>query len=156
MELRGNQPSQTRRSLFGPVMETSVQSDWCCLYLYSISQSLKCPIIVWVRWNEGMVVMGRQPTPTAALSARLCSIQEHWLHLHCGQTLNLCYVRPCTFLLEDNRRIVVTVAGVTRSVCRTTGVGGHLVWVCVCVCVSIQLYVFICLSLCLHSSWLPH
>lgn len=108
-------------------METSVQSYWRCLYLYSMSPSLESPIIVWVRWNEGMVVMGRRPATTAALLARLCSIQEQWLHLHCGQTLNLCYVRPSTFLLEDNRRIVVTVAAVTRSVCRRTGVGESLV-----------------------------
>ncbi len=46
VELSGNQPSKTCRSLFGPVMETSVQSYWCCLYLYSMSQTLKSPIIV--------------------------------------------------------------------------------------------------------------
>lgn len=39
------------------------------------------------------------------LSVRLCSFQEHWLHVHCGQTLNLCYVDPSAFLLKDNSRL---------------------------------------------------
>lgn len=116
-----------------------------------MSPSLKSPIIVWVRWNEGMVVMGRRPITTVALSVRLCSIQEHWLHLRCGQTLNLCYVCPSTFLLEDNRRIAVTVAGVTRSVYRRTRVGGLSVHVFVCEkesnVVCIQLRVFFCPSM---------
>lgn len=76
-----------------------------------MSLRLKSPITVWVRQNEGMVVMGGRPKTTSVLSTLLCSIQERWLHLHCGQTLHLCYVRPSTFLLEDNRRIVVPVAG---------------------------------------------
>lgn len=75
------------------------------------------------------------------LSAHLCSFQEHWLHVHCGQTLNLCYVDPSTFLLKDNRRIAVTVAGVTLS---ARGQGLEGVWCvsgsdsCLCPTLSVQ------------------
>lgn len=45
-------------------------SNWYSLYLCSMSQ------ISYYTLKEGMVVMGRRPMTTAALSARLCSIQE--------------------------------------------------------------------------------
>lgn len=138
MELIGNQPS-----------------NWCSLYLCSMPPCLKSPITVWTRWNEGMVVMGRRPMTTAALSARLCSIHEGWLRLYCGQTLHSFYVDPSTFLLGDNRWIVV-------SVCVPVHVGAHLrkkVGLCLfnCMCFSVHLCLTPTLSKqtleCLPSKW---